>query len=165
MQSEGAWRRSPDAAEEAFPTRSITAAEHVGFTVGDLDRSIRFYSDLLGHEPFFETIEERPYLGDVVGYPACRLRIAFFRLPNTSVFLELLEYLQPKGSRVSMETLNTGIAHLCLVVDDLDAEFTRLREIGAVFRSAAPVERADGGRAAYLRDPDGISIELQEPPE
>lgn len=137
--------------------------EHFGLTVRDLDRSIEFYSALLGHSPFYRATEEREYLGRVVGYPGCKLKLAFFHLPETSAFLELLEYLVPKGVEVDLETSNPGIAHLCFVVDDLEHEFERIAAIGGVFRHQRPVDRADGGRAIYLRDPDGITIELQEP--
>ena len=63
-----------------------------------------------------------------------------------------------------METKNTGIGHLCFVVSDLATEFDRIRALGGVCRSDGPVDRADGGRAAYFRDPDGFSVELQEHP-
>jgi lactoylglutathione lyase len=137
--------------------------EHFGLTVRDLDRSIQFYSALFGQSPFYRATEERDYLGRVVGYSDCKLRLAFFRLPQTEAFLELLEYVAPRGVDVSMETSNPGIAHLCFVVDDLDREFERVAAIGGAFRHDRPVDRADGGRAIYFRDPDGITIELQEP--
>jgi catechol 2,3-dioxygenase-like lactoylglutathione lyase family enzyme len=90
------------------------------------------------------------------------MAIADFRLPGTETFLELLQYMDPEGEHVSMETKNPGIGHLCFVVSDLAVEFTRIRAFGGDFRSDGPVQRADGGRAAYFRDPDGFSIELQE---
>ena len=80
------------------------------------------------------------------------------------IFLELLEYLQPTGRIVEMETRNTGIAHLCFLVADLDSEFQRITALGATLRSSGPVDRPDGGRAAYFRDPDGITVEMQEAP-
>jgi catechol 2,3-dioxygenase-like lactoylglutathione lyase family enzyme len=67
-----------------------------------------------------------------------------------------------------METYNVGNGHLGLVVDDLEAEYERLRAAGASFRHPGPVE-VDGGdwkgtKALYMRDPDGITIELMESP-
>jgi catechol 2,3-dioxygenase-like lactoylglutathione lyase family enzyme len=66
-----------------------------------------------------------------------------------------------------METYNAGSAHLCLVTEDMEADFERLRG-HAELRSENPIEIPwgpyQGGRAAYLRDPDGISIELLEVP-
>ena len=87
-------------------------------------------------------------------------------LPGGTI-LELLEYHHPDPETVDTETYNVGNAHLCLVVDDLDAEFERLHG-RAVFRHPEPVEIPwgpyKGGKACYLRDPDGISIELLESP-
>lgn len=140
------------------------ALEHVGLTVSDLDRSVAFYGALLGADPFYRATEERPYLSEIVGYPGCRLAIADFRLPGTDTFLELLQYLHPPGEAAEMETSNPGIGHVCFVVSDLEAEFGRITALGGVFRSRGPVERADGGKAVYFRDPDGITIELQELP-
>ena len=51
-----------------------------------------------------------------------------------------------------------------MIIEDLAAEFERVVALGATPHMLTPVNRADGGRAAYLRDRDGISIELQEPP-
>jgi catechol 2,3-dioxygenase-like lactoylglutathione lyase family enzyme len=106
-------------------------------------------------------------VGRIVGYPGVIMEGAFWRLPGGTV-LELLEYQSPPPGRVDMETYNAGNAHLCLVVDDLTRDFERLR--GQVdFRDPEPVEIPwgpyAGGKACYLRDPDGISIELiQLPP-
>jgi catechol 2,3-dioxygenase-like lactoylglutathione lyase family enzyme len=66
-----------------------------------------------------------------------------------------------------METFNAGNGHLCLVTEDMERDFERLDGY-ADFRSEAPVRIPwgpyEGGAACYLRDPDGISIELIELP-
>jgi len=141
--------------------------DHVGFTVSSLDRSVPFYAELLGEEPLLRKRWDVEYVGRIVGYPGVVLDAAFWRLPGDTV-LERLEYVEPPPGRVDLETYNVGNAHLCLVTDDLKADFERLRPAGAEFRSEAPIEIPwgpyKGGKACYLRDPDGISIELIELP-
>jgi catechol 2,3-dioxygenase-like lactoylglutathione lyase family enzyme len=140
--------------------------DHVGFTVSDLDRSIEWYTFFFDEPPLLRKVWDVEYVGRIVGYPSVKLDAAFWRLPGGTV-LELLQYLEPRQGRVDMESYNTGNAHLCLVVDDLDADFERLRG-RAEFRDPEPVEIPwgpyKGGKACYLRDEDGISIELMQLP-
>lgn len=140
--------------------------DHVGFAVSDLDRSVAWYTRFLGLEPMLRKTWDVEYLGRIVGYPGCTIECAIWRLPNDTL-LELIQYLDPPAGRVDMETFNAGNAHLCLITEDLDRDFERLRG-HAEFRSAEPVDIPwgpyEGGRVCYLRDPDGISVELMEEP-
>ncbi len=144
------------------------ALDHIGYAVADLDRSIAFYETLLGSPLLLRKTWDVPYVGEIVGYPDLVLEGAFFQLPN-GVILELLEYKSPPPGSVDMESYNPGNAHLCLVTYDMASYFARLRAAGHdTFRSDAPVDIPwgpyRGGRACYLRDPDGITIELLEEP-
>jgi catechol 2,3-dioxygenase-like lactoylglutathione lyase family enzyme len=145
-----------------------TRVDHVGFSVSDLDRSIEWYTFLLGEPPFARKLLDAEYahVSVVLGYPEAVLDAALWRLPGDNN-LELLQYRKPSATRVDMETYNAGNAHLCLIVDDLQAEFDRLRG-RAEFRHPNPVDISAGhfagGRSCYVRDPDGISIELVEYP-
>jgi catechol 2,3-dioxygenase-like lactoylglutathione lyase family enzyme len=143
--------------------------DHVGFTVSSLDRSIPFYTELLGEGPLARLAWEPQadaFVSHIIGYEQLALEAAFFRLPNGSI-LELLEYGHPPSARVDMETFNVGNAHLGLRTDDIHREYDRLRDLVA-FRHHEPVEipsgPAAGGYAIYLRDPDGITIEIVQPP-
>ena len=141
--------------------------DHVGFTVSSLERSIPFYTFLLGNEPVFRASWDREaFVARIVGYPEIQMAAAFWQLPGGAV-LELIEYQQPACVYVDMETSNVGNAHLGLVTDDIHAEFERLRD-HVDFRNQAPVLIPSGpfkgGYAVYFRDPDGITIEIiQEP--
>lgn len=140
--------------------------DHVGFAVSSLDRSIAWYTTFLDAPPSLRKLWDVEYIGRIVGYPDAVLDCAFWTLPGGAL-LELIEYRQPPPGVVDMETYNAGNGHLCLQVEDLRAEFVRLR--GKVdFRSAEPIEIPwgpyRGGRVCYLRDPDGISVELIELP-
>ena len=79
----------------------------------------------------------------------------------------MLRYFEPPPGRVDLETYNAGNAHLCLTVDDWDATVARLKELDASFHREAPVWQTagefEGTGTLYLRDPDGITVELDIP--
>lgn len=140
---------------------------HVGFTVSDIDRSVGWYSHFLDREPLVVCKGwDKAYTGAMLGYEHSEIDWAYFQLPGGGE-LELVRYVDPPTSVVDMETNNVGNGHLCIVVEDIHAEYERLGGF-AKFRSEAPIRIPSGpnvgGWGAYLRDPDGISIQLMQPP-
>lgn len=146
---------------------SMTGAAHVGFTVADVDAEAAFYSALFGCDPEVRGIYDRPYTAAQVGYEGARLDIAIFRLPGSDLRLELIQYLHPVGRPVDIETRNPGTGHLCLTTGDIEGAMARATALGATTRSDGPVVITagpnEGRRVCYLRDPEGITIELLEP--
>lgn len=144
--------------------------EHVGIAVSDMERAVAWWSSLLGdppqHRATRRAAELDDYVGRVVGYRYCDLSVAFWVLPGGAK-LELLEYHNPSPGTVDMETYNAGNTHLCLVTPDIDADYERMQGV-AEFRSPEPVTSTQGpyrgARLCYLRDPDGVSVELMELP-
>jgi catechol 2,3-dioxygenase-like lactoylglutathione lyase family enzyme len=142
---------------------------HTGFTVRDLERSIAFYRDLLGMAVVSCRAEATaPYLAQVTGYEKVRLRIALLRpAPACAGLLELIEYVEPAGVPVDTRTLNPGTAHLCVVTDDLAGLHRRLSDAGVPCCSEPvplPTGPNAGGWSVYCTDPDGITVELFQPP-
>ena len=141
---------------------------HTGFTVSNLDRSVAFYRDLLGCEVLATQEKEGGYLAAIVGYPNAHVRMAHLRVPGGEHVIELFEYLAPEGDNADVGPGNVGSSHLCFVVDDLPGTYERLRELGVDSFVSPPVEVDTGvnrgGCALYLRDPDGITVELFQPP-
>jgi catechol 2,3-dioxygenase-like lactoylglutathione lyase family enzyme len=139
-------------------------AHHIGITVSNLEEGIAFFELLLRTEPDLRIHrKDVPFLDEIVGYPDVEQKIAFFTIPDDFI-VELIEYVHPEPSRVDMETSVIGSSHLCIEVDDIEAEFARLRDAGVQFRATRPVATPDGDLAgqkwAYLRSPDGITVEL-----
>jgi catechol 2,3-dioxygenase-like lactoylglutathione lyase family enzyme len=140
---------------------------HVGVTVSDLERSVRFYTEGLGLEVAVRQTTAAGYLG-VTGYPGREIATAFGAAPGDGVRIELQEYRRV-GDHGSREpgTAPVGSSHICLRVDDVPAVLERAEAAGGR-RVTDPVDIDsginDGGAAVYLRDPDGYTIELFQPP-
>ena len=136
-------------------------------TDSDLDRSVAFFRDLLGLELLFVREIKDDYFGRIVGLPGCVVKAALLRIPGSAHYLELLEYLQPRGAESRPRPCDPGSAHLALSVDDVPALYQRLRPKGIAFVGEPVYIEAGpnrGGYAVYLRDPNGILIEFLQLP-
>ena len=146
---------------------------HFSFTVADINRSVDWYTRVLGLELVHAQRQENAYTRTLVGYPDATLEIAQLRIPGqvpatSTHVLELVQYLSPDGERPELPTVNVGVAHLALTVSDIHGEYERLRGLGVPFRNppVAIEEGANrGGFACYFADPDGITLELLQRPE
>jgi catechol 2,3-dioxygenase-like lactoylglutathione lyase family enzyme len=147
---------------------SITGAHHTSYTVGDMARSLAFYRDLLG----FNVISDRPevtntYFRTIIGFPDGVIHAVMLEIPGTKHYLELFEYKHPRGTPQDMSPNNPNSSHICYLVDDLPPLYERLVSAGVQFVSP-PVEvdagPNAGGMAVYMKDPDGVVIELFQAP-
>ena len=146
----------------------ITGAHHTSFTVADLDASLAFFRDVLGLELVFTREVRDDYFGQIVGHPGAIVKAALLRLPGGSHHLELFQYLTPPGQVHEPRPCDPGSAHLALLTDDLPTLYDHLRARGASFVSKPVLISAGpnrGGYGVYLRDPNGILLELFQPPD
>ena len=85
--------------------------------------------------------------------------IVYLRVSD-ALYLELFPGGQ--GGKVP-EARRTGLAHLCLTSEDLDATEAGLRHRGHSAQPAAKARRGvDGNRGMWIEDPDGNRIEIME---
>jgi lactoylglutathione lyase len=125
----------------------IRRIDHTTITVSDIGRSVEFYTRLLGF-----TVDHEMFL------PESHLHIVFLRLGDS--ILELFDVGQVVGTMMSEVNEIVGYKHICLAVDSVDAEFARLVQAGVKFRlEPSDVQHV---RIAFLKDPDGLDIELLE---
>lgn len=142
---------------------------HFSFTVRDIDKSVDWYTRVLGLELVHRQRQENAYTQVLVGIPGAVLEVAQLKLPTVNPpfsthMLELIEYVEGADDRpFDMKTNRVGAPHLALLVTDIHARYERMKAEGVVFRNP-PVEITEGanvgGFACYLIDPDGITLEL-----
>ena len=125
----------------------IRRIDHTTITVSDLQRSVDFYTGLLGF-----VVDHEMWI------PESRLKIVFLRVGDT--ILELVGVETCTGSAVSEVNDVIGYKHICLRVDSVDEEYARLQAAGVPF-CILPTN-VQNVRIAFLKDPDGLAIELIE---
>jgi lactoylglutathione lyase len=121
---------------------------HVAFRVNDLDASLAFYAKL-GFPEFLRLTQDdgRPW-------------IAYLKVTD-ELYLELFPG-GDGGKAVGPE--HTGVHHLCLTTDDIEATAAHLETVGIPATHALiPTKRGvDGNRGMWVTDPDGNRIEIME---
>ncbi len=132
------------------------AYNHTGQVVSDLDRSKRFYREVLGFELWYEITPPdeatsklnclQPPLGMTASY-----------LTLDGFVLELLHYSAPGATApYRRRAMNEpGLTHLSISVDDVRATAEKAASFGGEV-----VEESDIGVALFIRDPDGQLLEL-----
>lgn len=130
---------------------------HVGITVGDLDRSVDWYCTNFGLREIVRNHLEGDVISKQTDLPGTEIDVALLAGSNTIV--ELLCYGSPAGRPYTLRTCDVGAAHVCIVVGDLDATCREMRSRGVEFH-AEPCSLIGNERMVYVRDPDGIMVEL-----
>jgi catechol 2,3-dioxygenase-like lactoylglutathione lyase family enzyme len=144
---------------------STLSMHHGGRTVADMDSALRFYRDLLGMQVVDDDVLEGPEISTMVNIDDARLRAVFLSPDGQPPYMELIQYFGAPARPLdgSESAADIGNTHVCVLVDDIQAEFDRLR--GAGVRFNGPPLYTDGGFfkgewAAYCYDPDGCVVEL-----
>lgn len=118
--------------------------DHAGIKVADLDRSLRFYCDVLG----FEIQEDLDIFGR---------RFVFVGNENTSLEIE-----QGNPGDTQMDPrFQTGQNHLAFLVDDVRGLVKRLESEG-VSIVLEPLSTRPDRIVSFIEDPDGIFLQLIE---
>ena len=142
----------------------VLATNHTSFTVSDLDRSIAFFSEVLGFEMVNRALRDPKLISSITGVPGADIEVAYIQGPGHR--LELIQYHGPsERSQVDSRPCDSGFAHVAYDVDDVDAAVAasapyQVLPIGEV----TVIDKGPnaGRKVVYLRDPDGVTIEYIE---
>ena len=142
----------------------VLATNHTSFTVSDLDRSIAFFSEVLGFEMVNRAQRDPKLISSITGVPGADIEVAYIQGPGHR--LELIQYHGPsERSQVDSRPCDSGFAHVAYDVDDVDAavaasaphQFLPIGEVTMIDKGPNA-----GRKVVYLRDPDGVTIEYIE---
>ena len=145
-------------ARPLLATALVTAIDHVGIAVADLDAAIKWYHDHLGmivlHEEVNEDQGVREAMLSVRGAAVGSAQIQLMApLDETSTIAKFLDKRGP------------GLQQLAYRVSDIDALSERLREQSVRLLYDAPRRGTANSRINFIhpKDGGGVLIELVEP--
>lgn len=115
---------------------------HTRYRVDDLERTVRFYKEVLGLE---EVARHKSSRGS---------ELVFVKAPNSEELIELCHF--PKSGPVKVQP---DLTHIAFEVEDMDAFARELAAKGVSF-SEAPSASSSGSLIAFLDAPEGYEIEI-----
>ena len=132
---------------------AATVVNHVGQCTEDLERSVRFYVELLGFIRQRDLTLPDEVVGPFLGVePPVGLSAVY--LTCGSFVLELMTFDRPGNPPAAARVFNEpGLTHLSISVGDLEDVVGRVADLGGEIISSMPT-------AAMVRDPDGQVLEL-----
>lgn len=140
---------------------------HTGITVGDLDAAVRLFEDVFGFQVVSRAPRDPDIISRVIGVPGAQVEIAYMR-NDSGATVELLAYSSPEDRRTyKPRPCDIGSLHLGFNVDDIDAVLAKLHRHNAELMGDVVVIDAGpnkGSRIAYLRNPEGLVLELIQAP-
>ena len=125
----------------------VTRLLHTRYRLNDLDRSVRFYKDVLGLE---EVRRHKSPRGS---------ELVFLKAPQSEETIELCHF--PDSGPVQVQP---DLTHLAFEVESLEA-FARHLETHGLKYSDGPHLKPDGSGFAFIDAPEGYEIELMQRPQ
>jgi catechol 2,3-dioxygenase-like lactoylglutathione lyase family enzyme len=145
----------------------IKGVAHVAVSTSNLERLRKFYLDVLGFEPVAEgewnpDTALGPIADSIIGLKKSAAKMAM--VSKGGMIIEMFEYSSPEPKPIPADwrVCDHGYTHIALRVEDIDAEYERLRKAGMTFFAPPPKKAFAGIKAVYGLDPEGHLIELEE---
>lgn len=133
----------------------IKKINHIAIAVNNLEESAKFYQTVMGLT-----------LSDIEVVPSQKTKVGFFKIGESNI--ELVQPAEPDSPLVKfLETKGQGIHHICLEVDDVEAEVKTFLEKGATLIDQKPRPGAHHTKVAFVhpKSSGGVLIELCEYPK
>ncbi len=144
----------------------VTSVDAIGITVKEMDRSVKFYSDVLGFKKISDVEMAGQEQEELLGIFGLRIRVVRMQLGDE--YLELTDYLTSGGRSIPEDAKSNDLIfqHIAIVVSDMEKAYQLLHKYNVMHVSTGPQTipqsniAAAGVKAFYFHDPDMHNLEL-----
>jgi catechol 2,3-dioxygenase-like lactoylglutathione lyase family enzyme len=157
------------------PAGEVAGAGNFIHMVGDMERTVGFYTILLGVQandearnfPYFRDFKAIPGVDVMYNVPGSKFKNTTFTVSNSDL---VLEFFQWSGERPPVESrpFDLGVPTILMQVRNIDAVIDAVKKYGGSFVTPNGVPVRFGNRQVLMvRDPDGYCIyvtALDSPP-
>ena len=127
---------------------------HTGFVVRDIEKSVQFYTDVLGMRMAGRMEFQDEFIEQVLAFPGAHIKDDFVDTGEGHQ-LELIQYLSPGG----INRHDLSASHLAFFVNDIDRFCAETSEKGLDYTNSPPSLAGDDGKVShkvcYAQVPDG----------
>ena len=139
----------------------IIRYRHTGLVVRNIQKSRRFYCDLLNLKIIQNFIEEGEYFNKLINGKNLKAKV-IKAISSDNIYVELIEFINAKKSKVKKPKKYTkvGEIHLCFTVKKIDKLYHKLKRNGVKFLSPPLKSVFDPVKTCFCYDPDFNLIQL-----
>ncbi len=138
---------------------------HTGFVVKDLEKTIDFYTSVMGLNLVGRTERQGDFASKLLAFPEAHIKGAFVELGDGHQ-LELIQYINPPVGEGLLNRNDAGASHLAFLVENIEEFYADKSGQGLTFNSDPAALYADDGKllrkALYAQDPEGNWLEFVE---
>lgn len=138
-----------------------TVYDHTGFITHDLESTLAFWTGTMGFEAVPVVERSEPWVEAFTGIPGASLRIA--HLFGFGAHLEFIEFARAGAAATPLAVNLPATGHVCFKVPDLQKVHDAIIAAGGsgAGRITTITEgKIAGSRGLYMRDPNGVLIEI-----
>lgn len=134
--------------------------DHVGVSVKDIEKAVKFYEEVIGMEKVFDREFDAP-LARIIGIAGAKARIVHMKFGDSVI--ELFHYASPKGRapRSDQNQSDFGLTHIGFMVEEFEKTYEHLKDHGVDFLGE-PVEIRPDVFVAYFRGAEHEICEMRE---
>ncbi|MDO9464718.1 MAG: VOC family protein [bacterium] len=139
---------------------TIKNIRHTGIVVSDMERSLKFYRNIMGLKQVIDFTEEGNFIDTISNLKGVRLRMVKL-VAEDGGMIELLHYAShPKSKRGENKLCELGPTHVAFTVRDVEKVYADW-SVKGIRCNSKPIVSPDGkAKLFFCQDPDGTFLEI-----